>query len=89
MRSDGRVPVDRQLRHVAQQTVDQAVEEFVSSADVPVDRRDGHPELLGERTHREGLDTVAFDEPSRRVEHRLGVDRLLIAAHPAADESEG
>jgi hypothetical protein len=62
---DWSVAVDRQVRHVAQQPVDQAVEELVSASDMPVDRGDRHPELLSERTHREGIDPVAFDELSR------------------------
>ena len=44
--------------HLGDQTIDQAVEERVTAADVPVDRGDGHADPFGEPTHRKRLHPI-------------------------------
>ena len=63
--------------HLAEQPVDQAVEQFVAASDVPVDRCDRYPELLGEAAHRERVHPVEFDHLGRGVEDHLGADGLF------------
>lgn len=74
---DRGVTPDGQMRHLAEQSIDQAVEKLVPASDVPIDRGDRYPELLGESAHREGVHPVEFDQPRRGVEDHLGADGLL------------
>ncbi|MCV7065365.1 hypothetical protein H7H51_05985 [Mycolicibacterium farcinogenes] len=77
-------PVARhgQAGHLGQQPVDQAVEQRVAPADMPVDGGDGNADALGQGPHREGVHPIVFDENRRRVEDDVGVDRLRFRAHP-------
>ena len=68
MRSTGSSPSLGQMGHLAEQSLDQAVEELVPAADVPVDGRDRDAQLLGEPAHGEGLHAVDFDQPGRGLE---------------------
>ena len=65
---DGILACRGEIRHLSEQSLDQAVEEFVSAPDVPVDRRDRHTELVGEPTHRECLHPIEIDQPGRGLE---------------------
>ena len=76
------------MRHLAQQPVDQAVEELVPAADVPVDGGDRNPEFLGETAHGEGIHAVELDQASRGVEDGLGVDRFLQGVSPPVIRSD-
>jgi hypothetical protein len=64
------------MRHLTEQSVDQAVEEFVSASDMPVDRGDRYPEFLGEATHGERRHAVQFDQTGRGVKDHLRADGL-------------
>src|ERR1700733_10614705 len=65
------------MRHLAEQSVDEAVEKFVPPADMPVDRGGRHPELLSEAPHSECLHPVKIDQAGRGIKDRLGADGLL------------
>ena len=53
-----------------EQSLDEAVEEFVPAPDVPVDRGDRDAELIGETAHGECVHAVELDQPRRGVEDR-------------------
>ena len=68
------VTVDGQMCHLAEQSVDQAVEELVPTPDMPVDRGDRYPEFFGEAPHGECLHAVALDQAGGGVQDYLRAD---------------
>lgn len=61
--------------HTGEQTIDEAVEQRIAVADMPVDGCDSHAEVLGESSHREGIHAMALNDATGGAQDIIGGDR--------------
>ena len=61
--------------HAGQQPIDEAVEQGITIAHMPVDGGDCHAEIVGESPHRECVDAMTLHDAPGGAQHIVGGDR--------------